>query len=650
MTRLNLVHWAATFSLVLWGAVVAQPFSGQVAGIYTTSSDFDFPVQLTLWPEEDGFAGDALIGAARYTVYAEQDGPVLRGIFEADGVLQRFALRPSISGPVSVQFSGEAQPISMTRAAFPPFLGRYEGAFGILTVRDRKGVLSARMTDSSNQTTEATGQLRGLRAIFPDISAAIYFDPSEQTYYIDTPGFFGPATRNEAPIKVGVDDTADFVRIGDALAAVPSGGTVELMPGTYSGPFEVTRPVVVRGKGNPGTVILTANDGEVVAWSAAGGALQNVTIKVPAAGVGLSVKDGDLTLEGATIEAAQNAIGVTATGTGNLVISDTDISGGDHALKIEDFGGPLAITGSSAASTQKSILSISGTPPDISISIADSAFSDSPSNAMRFDDVGTVSIDDARVSDVRVGLHHSGGASMRVSNSSFSKLGTHAMWFEGQYDSSIILSENKIEQVSQACVLFNNVTFPENGARLSGNRFSGCNQIAVAVVGDATDTTRAGLKLSAEEYYSNGTHLAVYAPVPLELDDARFIGSSGSGVILSDGSRLTAKSVSVDGSGEAGIIAVGDSIALALDDSVVENSTKSGIVTSGGVTLDMVGVSVSGNRGNGIELYQGTQVGRFEDNTVRNNEGSGVFVSGTLFTPGRSNDIRDNAEGDVVRR
>lgn len=357
MTHSTLLRWVAALWMAMTSAVAAQSFTEQVSGTYTTAPDFEFAVQLTLWPEGDGFAGDALIAAARYPVYAEQDGPALRGVFDVEGTLQRFTFLPSKSGQVAIQFSGEPAPILMTRTALPEFVGRYSGDFGTVTVRRKEGQLSAELADLSGEVTHGVGITQGVRATFPDLATSIYFDAEKRAYYLDMPAFFGPVTPERVPLRVGKDDTADFDTISDALAAAASGSKIELLPGHYGGPFLVSQHVEISGVGEPGSVVLTGDKEDVMVWTAPRGALTNVTIKTPTLGTGVRLEDGSASLLGVAIEVAQGATGVAATGAGEVLISKSSISGGDHAVKIVTFAGAVRLSDISAQNTQKSIVS-----------------------------------------------------------------------------------------------------------------------------------------------------------------------------------------------------------------------------------------------------------------------------------------------------
>ena len=69
---------AALLCAMTFGTVptaVAQSFSDQIPGVYIASDGQDVALTITLWQAEDGFAGHAYLGAQRYPVYAEQDGP-----------------------------------------------------------------------------------------------------------------------------------------------------------------------------------------------------------------------------------------------------------------------------------------------------------------------------------------------------------------------------------------------------------------------------------------------------------------------------------------------------------------------------------------------------------------------------------------------
>lgn len=650
MTHSYLLRWAAALWIVLSGAAAAQSFDEQVAGIYTTAPDFDFAVQLTLWPDGDGFAGDALIAAARYPVYGEQDGPALRGVFDVDGTLQRFTFLPSQSGQVAMQFSGEPAPILMTRSALPSFAGRFAGEFGAVTVRRRDGGLVAEWIDTTGEIRVGTGVSLGLRVAFPDLPASIYYEPQQTAYYVDLPNYFGTVSPGVVPLRLGQDESADFKTLASALEAAPSGATIEIMPGTYSGVAEANTQVTLVGAGQLGDVVLTADSGTVLRWAATGGSLRNIEIQVPEDGIGVNLDYGTLSVFGTKITSAKGAVGIAATGNGALSLQTTTLSGGDHGIKVADFAGQLAVSDITAGDTAKSILSVENTPPTTEIKVEGSRFANSTSNALRLKDVGKTLVSNNTISDVRVGLHHSGGSYTHLEANTLSSIGAHGIWFEGQHAEAVHLSGNKVEDVAQACLLLNSLTFPERGVSLRGNQFRNCNRIGVAVVGEDTVVNSAGLFLQDEAHHASATHLAVYAPVPVTLERVQFNASSGPGVVLGDGVALAAKETSVSESGETGIVAIGEGIDVSLDNTQVSASGKSGIVLSGGVTAAINGAVVSDNQGHGIEFYQGTNISDFAGNTVNDNQAAGILVSGVVFAPDGGNEFNGNGEGDIKRQ
>ncbi|MFY0681410.1 MAG: right-handed parallel beta-helix repeat-containing protein [Thalassovita sp.] len=652
-SRMQATRWTCLFAalwIALSGAAAAQSFDEQVTGIYTTAPDFDFAVQLTLWPDGDGFAGDALIAAARYPVYGEQDGPALRGVFDVDGSLQRFTFLPSKSGPIAMQFSGEPAPILMTRASLPSFAGRFAGEFGAVTVRNRDGGLVAEWIDASGEARVGTGISRGLGITFADLPASIYYEPQEAAYYLDLPSYFGTVSPEAVPLRLGTDNSADFKTLAAALDAAPPGTTIEIMPGTYSGAALVDKQVTLVGGGQLGDVILTADSGTVLSWTANGGSLRNVAIRVPENGIGVDLNGGTLSVFDAKVTSTAGAVGIAATGSGTLSIDSTTLSGGDHAIRAAQLSGHLTVVGSTARDTTKSILSVEDTSETSEIMIEGSRFTNSTSNALRLKNVGKVWVSNNTISDVRVGLHHSGGSYTHLEANTLSNIGAHGIWFEGQHVDSIHLNGNKVDKVAQACLLLNRITFPNRGVNLRGNQFHNCSRISVAVAGDDTVANSAGLLLQDEAYRDSATHLAVYAPVPVKLERVQFSSSNGPGVVLGDGVTLAAKETSVRDSGEFGIVAIGDDIDVTLDNTQVSASGKSGIVLSGNVTAVMNGAEVSDNQGHGIEFHQGTVVSGFAGNAVSNNQGAGIFVAGVVFAPDGGNEITDNGEGDIKRQ
>jgi hypothetical protein len=648
MTARRLLRHAAFLWMTLAGMATAQSFSEQVAGIYKTSPDFDFKVQLILWPSDEGFTGDAFVAGARYPVYAEQDGPALRGIFDVDGTLQRFAFLPSRSGHVAVQFSGEPVPISMTRAPMPEFAGHYSGSFGDLSLRQRGDEMLAEFTKEAGDVATATASRQGMRVSIPDLAISLYYEFDQSAYYIDTPNYFGVVQPDALPLRVGASETADFASLTEALEAAAPNNVIEIAPGTYEGPFHVTKPLTLRGSGKPEDIVLKGTGDAVLNWSAPQGRLSSLTIEGPEGGTGL-MTSGQLSIEDARVNSSVGGIGLRLSDSANITVSKSMFRGGDHAVQAIDFKGALTLEKSELGRTEKSIVTAIGAAPESHFTIRENRFSHSPSNALRLDGAGQAIISSNEISDVRVALHHTGGQSVLVKENAIGGIGAHAIWFEGTHEDAIALNNNFFEDVEEACVLLNNLQFPQQGVVLRQNEMRSCQQFAVAVAGKDSTSSGSGLSMLGETLIGNGMHVALYAPVRVVVQETNMQHAGGAGLVVSAGVEIQLKSTSIEDSGENGLVAIGKGIDIQLDGSSVTGSGKSGIVLSGNLKARFDSTEISSNKSHGLELHQGVSVTHFEQNDVVSNTGAGVFVSGTVFANGKDNRIEGNKSGAILR-
>lgn len=648
MIARRLLRHAVFLWMTLASMATAQSFSEQVAGIYKTSPDFDFTIELILWPSDEGFAGDAFVAGARYPVYAEQDGPALRGIFDVDGTLQRFTFLPSKSGHVAVQFSGEPVPVAMTRTQMPEFAGLYSGSFGDLSLRQRGDQLLAEYTNADGETTIATASSQGLRVSIPDIAIALYYEIGQKTLYIDTPSFFGEVQPKALPLRVGAGERADYASLAQALEAAAPNDVIEIAPGTYQGPFNVTKSLSLRGSGPAEDIILQATGETTLHWTATGGDLSGVTVKAPEGGAAVQAS-GSLSLADTVVDAAPGGVGLRLSGDAEVTVTTTAFRGGDHAVETVDFNGTLTLDESELGRTEKSILSATSATPESRITIRDNQFSQSASNALRLDGVGNVIISGNVISDVRVALHHTGGQQVMVEGNGFSGIKAHAIWLEGPHKDTIVVRSNDFQDVGEACVLLNNLQFPTQGVLLSRNKMVSCQQFGVAVAGANTKPSGPGIGMLGETLIDSGTHVALYAPVRIAIQDATMQDARAAGLVVSDGVDMNLLSSAIANSGENGVVAIGDGISFTLNGTSVAGSGKSAVVLSGRLKAAFDNTTIADNNGHGIELHQGVAIGQFDRNDINGNTGAGVSVFGTVFTSGKDNRFMDNQAGEILR-
>ncbi|MGR3368715.1 MAG: right-handed parallel beta-helix repeat-containing protein [Sagittula sp.] len=114
-----------------------------------------------------------------------------------------------------------------------------------------------------------------------------------------------PARTPEAPGALVVDAAGGggYTDLAQALRAASDGAVIELYPGTYRGGIKVSRPLSIVGRGAPGEVVLLAEGGPAVVWTATGGGMDGITIRHrDSASAAVEVTRGALTLERTTID------------------------------------------------------------------------------------------------------------------------------------------------------------------------------------------------------------------------------------------------------------------------------------------------------------------------------------------------------------
>ena len=646
---------AALLCTVTFGTVpmaVAQSFSDQIPGVYIASDGQDLALTITLWDAEDGFSGYAYLGSQRYPVYAEQDGPTLRGGFEVNGALQVFSFVPTTKPNNAWRFVGEPAPVEMRRHMFPSLSGQFDGAFGSFVVRWGAEQLSGVLTLPDTAPVHGSGEQTGLEARFPDLGVTVFYDPVSAAYYLDKSDYFGPVTRGEAAIWVGQSDVADTSDLAQALADAEAGSVIEILPGTYQGPFSVSDAITLRGLGERGDIILTApvsDTDPVLAWYGDGGALSNLTIEGFAGGIGLVVANA-VTASNLDVNSADGGVGVAKILAGDMTLQESTITGGNHAVQIIGSEGRVDIVDNTLSGSAKSILTAKSSPTDSTITIRGNSFADSPANAMRFEEVDTVTVRDNTIRDVRVGLLHSGGVATEFADNRLSNIGAHGLWFETAHSTALSITGNALSEVTEACVLFNNVQFPEAGAELVQNSLSGCGSFGVVVAGAETQASGHGITLSDSQLQGNGSHIALYAPIDLVAEGLLLSGSKNAAIILGPQTGLDLSASAITQSGAQGIVAVGDGVSLVLTDVSLLKSAGSGLVLSGQSTASISSSVIAQHGSNGVELFQGVYVQRFEQVAITENAGAGLLVTGVDFTPGPDAIITENAQGDIIRR
>ncbi|MCE8538255.1 right-handed parallel beta-helix repeat-containing protein [Ruegeria pomeroyi] len=631
----------------------AQEFEARMSGIYTAGEDFDFPVQMVIWPdpEGDGFGGSVTISGARYPLYAERDGAALRGIFEAEGAVQRFAFLPPEEGVAQVEFTGERAPVAMTRAALPGFRARFEGPFGSLSLRLRDGAVQAVFSDESGAQETWQGRQLGLRVLFSDGPASVLYEPGNNVYYLEMPGFFGAVEALPLPIVVGTSGSADVASLEAALAQVEPGGRIEIEPGQYAGSWNVSVPVEIVGLGGaPDKVVLKADGETGMQWSADQGLLEGLTMRMTETGTALAVQGGMLAIRDSVIEVTGGR-GVALGGSARLEIRDSKLRGGDHAITASDFAGLLQVSNSDLSDTRKSIVTLSGAADGKArIEFTGNTLGGSPSNAFRLIDGVSAYLFENQIRDVRVGFHQTNAGAAEFEQNLFSGIGTHAIWIEGVVrDGPLRLTGNGIADVGEACLLFYNFQPRSASAEVTNNSFQDCGKFGLAIVGKETDMDKHRLRIKDGHFEQNGTHIFLNGAAQAVGSGLDMIKARGSAIVLSETSSFELRESRIDTTPDHGLMAIGPGVVATLIETEIANAGKSGAVFSGGALGSFERVQIRQSTVHGIELHSGSQISRFEGNLVENNGGAGVWVDGTFFVPGANNGFIENAKGDILR-
>ncbi|WP_407494868.1 right-handed parallel beta-helix repeat-containing protein [Pseudooceanicola sp. MF1-13] len=652
---MGFLRCALGLGLVLWSAVpgIAQEFEARMSGIYTAGEDFDFPVQMVIWPDEqsDGFGGSVTISGARYPLYAERDGAALRGIFEAEGAVQRFAFLPPERGLAQVEFTGEAAPVAMKRTALPSFRARFEGDFGSLSLRIRDGAVQAVFTDDSGVQENWQGQRLGLRVMFSEGPASVVYEPTNSAYYLEMPGFFGAVEALPLPIIVGASPTADVPSLEAALAEVEPGGRITLEPGQYAGSWDISKPVEIVGLGGAPEKVVITSDGEAgMVWSADGGVLAGVSLRMAEAGTALDMQGGALVVRDSLIETAKGR-GVVLGGSARLEIADTTLRGGQHGIVADGFTGLLRVSNSVLSDTEKSIVSVSGASQGkATVEFTQNTLSGSSSNAFRLVDGVVARLSENQISDVRVGFHQTNAGGLELNQNLFTEIGTHAIWIEGLVqDGALVVTENGIADVGEACLLFYNFQPRAASAEVTNNSFRDCGKFGLAIVGSETAMDQHRLRIEGGRFEQNGSHIFMNGAAHAVGSGLEMVDAAGPAIVLSDTSAFDLRDSRIDTTADHGMMAVGPGVDVALAAVEIVNAAKSGAVFSGGAQGGFEQVEIRQSGAHGIELHTGSKLSRFEGNVIQNNEGAGVRVDGAFFVPGENNRFIANVGGDVVR-
>lgn len=112
-----------------------------------------------------------------------------------------------------------------------------------------------------------------------------------------------PAPTVSGALVVDAAGRGGYTDLAEAVHAAPEGAVIEVFPGTYRGGIEVRQAVSIVGRGAPGEVVILAEGGPAVLWSAEGGGLDGVTIRHrDGRSVAVEVTRGALTLERVTLD------------------------------------------------------------------------------------------------------------------------------------------------------------------------------------------------------------------------------------------------------------------------------------------------------------------------------------------------------------
>ena len=80
-------------------------------------------------------------------------------------------------------------------------------------------------------------------------------------------------------LQVSSDGSGQYRDIGAAVADARPGTRIEILPGTYRGGVDIDKPLEIVGVGTRSTIVLEAEDDDVIRWSAQTGLLSNITLR-----------------------------------------------------------------------------------------------------------------------------------------------------------------------------------------------------------------------------------------------------------------------------------------------------------------------------------------------------------------------------------
>lgn len=135
-----------------------------------------------------------------------------------------------------------------------------------------------------------------------------------------------------------------YTTIQQALAAVASGDTISVAPGTYPGGFTIGKNVTVVGSGAAQTTVKGTGHAGVGITVASGVTTAIEALTVDAVSGDAVSNDGTLTVRGAVITGAGSNAALFNSGT--LTVNHSQVSGNQTSGIFASYGGPVTIYGS----------------------------------------------------------------------------------------------------------------------------------------------------------------------------------------------------------------------------------------------------------------------------------------------------------------
>ncbi|MBO6965596.1 MAG: hypothetical protein JJ850_13330 [Kordiimonadaceae bacterium] len=178
--------------------VAAQPTHAQTSlldrfsGIYDSSGG-PTPTRIVLYPSDETIVGTISYGGREFPLRAEIKGIKLSAVFERDGSYYFFNTSMSANADFTVNFEGEGA-VPFKRTSLPSFLGEFTGTFGRIVFYDQSNnkLIGDYQAPGAAEPVLMFGVTSGL-SVSLSYEGAIYFDPDQQSYFVQLDEGFGQA-------------------------------------------------------------------------------------------------------------------------------------------------------------------------------------------------------------------------------------------------------------------------------------------------------------------------------------------------------------------------------------------------------------------------------------------------------------------------